>query len=154
MTSLRIFCWVPDPSDFSTIELIEAEAFAEASWGAAGVRSALLDERNCTLVAGCLEGRIDGFSIWRSLGDEAELLTIGVEPSCRRCGVAGAILSEIEKASESEGCQAIFLEVNGDNAAAIALYERHDFQAVGARARYYRNGGDAIIMRKDLSPRR
>jgi ribosomal-protein-alanine N-acetyltransferase len=47
----------------------------------------------------------------------------------------------------------MFLEVASGNQAARALYERAGFIRVGRRARYYPNGGDALVLRADLKGR-
>ena len=48
----------------------------------------------------------------------------------------------------------MFLEVDSENVAAIALYTRFAFSKVGARAGYYRRPdgkpATALIMRRDL----
>ncbi|MBY0423534.1 MAG: GNAT family N-acetyltransferase, partial [Parvularculaceae bacterium] len=91
-----------------------------------------------------------GFALWRSLGDEAEILSIAVAPEHRRRGMAAALLDEVAISATSEGMRAIFLEVAANNAPARGLYERAGFYRVGLRRKYYRNGADALVLRKDL----
>jgi ribosomal-protein-alanine N-acetyltransferase len=54
----------------------------------------------------------------------------------------------------SESVSICHLEVRRSNSAAIALYQRTNFQIVGERANYYRGKDgreDAILMRRESS---
>jgi ribosomal-protein-alanine N-acetyltransferase len=57
--------------------------------------------------------------------------------------------------AELSGARAIFLEVDPDNAPAVALYRRFGFRDVGRREGYYRRSegqsAAAIVMRRDLA---
>jgi len=44
-----------------------------------------------------------------------------------------------------------FLEVRADNLGALALYRALAWEGVGRRRRYYRDGVDAVVLRKALS---
>jgi ribosomal-protein-alanine N-acetyltransferase len=45
----------------------------------------------------------------------------------------------------------MFLEVSERNAAARALYAAAGFAEVGRRRRYYADGADALVLRRDLT---
>ncbi len=98
-----------------------------------------------------------GFILFRHAADEAEIITLGVAPSQRRKGVAGALLSGAVAALETDNIKWLFLEVAEDNAAALGFYRSHGFVEVGRRAGYYANanGGrrDAIVMRRPIRTR-
>ncbi len=49
-----------------------------------------------------------------------------------------------------EGVETITLEVRTHNKAAIAFYEKHDFEAVMIKPHYYDNGDDALYMIRRL----
>ena len=49
------------------------------------------------------------------------------------------------------GAGAMFLEVAAGNAPALALYAREGFAEVGRRRRYYSDGTDALVLRRDLT---
>ncbi len=75
--------------------------------------------------AGVLQLRFR-FSVWRAAPD-AWLEDLFVRADARREGVGEALLTlAIERATE-RGAKRIELDTNEDNAAAIALYERHGF---------------------------
>ena len=138
-------------SDWDRIVLIEALAFERASWGPRSVRDGLSAALVSAFVVCRTAGDMpDGFALWRSLGDEAEILSIAVAPDRRRRGMGKALLDEVMISAASEGLRALFLEVDAGNAPARALYFGAGFQKVGLRKKYYRNGADALVLRKDL----
>jgi ribosomal-protein-alanine N-acetyltransferase len=49
------------------------------------------------------------------------------------------------------GAVAMFLEVAEGNAAARALYGAAGFAEAGRRRRYYADGGDALVLRRELA---
>lgn len=111
-----------------------------------------------TLAAAALDptnGELRGFVLARLAADEAEILTIAVHPNLRGKGVGRALLAENIRQAASAGARVMFLEVDEENASAIALYRRLGFAKVGERAGYYRRDDGrraaAIIMRKHLS---
>ena len=91
----------------------------------------------------------NGFIVYRVVCDEAEIITIGVNPDARRTGIANAMLGIVFGDLKKRGVKHIFLEVAVDNKPAIALYEQNGFVRVGVRPKYY-DGVDAIMMKKDL----
>ena len=91
-----------------------------------------------------------GFALVRMSGDECEILSIGVVPDARRCGVGRALLGSVVGHAASRGATSMVLEVAEDNAPAIGLYRSLGFAPVGRRQRYYRRGDnqvDALIFR-------
>ena len=109
-------------------------------------------------VAGFLltEGTTDiGMAICRVVADEAELLTVAVDPAHRRRGAAGLLLGAVVGRVRVNGARRLFLEVGADNPGARTLYESLGFRTAGRRAGYYERAGlpavDAIVMRLNLS---
>ena len=91
----------------------------------------------------------NGFIVYRVVCDEAEIITIGVNPDARRTGIANAMLGIVFGDLKKRGVKHIFLEVAVDNKPAIALYEQNGFVRVGVRPKYY-DGIDAIMMVKNI----
>lgn len=79
-----------------------------------------------------------GFGILRVVADEAELLTLAVSPDQQRRGIARALLHKLSQAAAAQGATTLFLEVNAQNAPAIALYRSEGFIQSGERTGYYR----------------
>ncbi len=112
-----------------------------------------------TLSAAALDpgarGSLRGFAIARRAADEAEILTIAVDSAWRGRGVGRALMREILRQAANARARAMFLEVDEDNASALALYRRLGFVKVGERRGYYRRADGsralAVVMRKTLS---
>ena len=91
----------------------------------------------------------NGFMVWRVVTDEAEIITIGVNPEQRKSGIAEAMLVIAETEIKKSGANKIFLEVAENNTPARKLYEKHKYKQIGTRPKYY-NGIDAILMEKKV----
>jgi ribosomal-protein-alanine N-acetyltransferase len=94
-----------------------------------------------------------GLLIARRAADEAELLTFGVTPACRRSGLGRALLTRAIKDLADSGAASLYLEVDESNTAAIALYRSLGAVPVGRRPGYYESGADAAIFSLALSDR-
>lgn len=101
-----------------------------------------------------VQGRLRGFALSRILLDEAELLTLIVDPALRKAGIGRDILQAHLSQVALAGAGCLFLEVDENNAAALALYARFDFMIIGRREAYYRQHNrpatTALTMRRDL----
>ena len=91
----------------------------------------------------------------RTMADDAEVLTLAVDPRVQRAGLAASLLEACCLESRLRGACSIFLEVAVDNDPAIALYRKAGFAQVGLRRGYYGRGAqgrtDALVMRRQLS---
>ncbi len=84
---------------------------------------------------------------YRIVGDEAELLRIGVLPEARKRGQGSALLRAMLEDLEKEKVRRCFLEVRCSNHAAISLYRKFGFQESGRRKAYYNKPvEDALLM--------
>lgn len=96
----------------------------------------------------------EGFILIRSVADEAEILTLAVDPAARRRGVGARLVREGAAEAAARGATRLFLEVADDNPAALALYARAGFTEAGRRRGYYARpeGGrqDALILALNL----
>ena len=103
---------------------------AETSFGHAGVETR--QPRNLL-----------GFILSRRAADEAEVLTIVVDPAYRRQGLGASLLDANVALLARYGVKALFLEVGENNVAARKLYAKLGFTEVGRRQGYYRTPGGA-----------
>jgi ribosomal protein S18 acetylase RimI-like enzyme len=91
-----------------------------------------------------------GFVLARDLGDDVEILSLGVLPGGRRRGAGRALLDAIIAEAGRRRRGSVVLEVAAANAAARRLYAGAGFVQVGRRPHYYRDtreSGDALILR-------
>ena len=95
-----------------------------------------------------------GFIISRRVIDEAEVLTIAVDPDYRKLGVGTALLEAHLSDLAMVRVRRLFLEVEEGNAAARKLYAKFGFSEAGRREGYYRLAGGgratALVLRKDV----
>jgi ribosomal protein S18 acetylase RimI-like enzyme len=99
--------------------------------------------------------RLAGFVIveWTHMlrGIVAYIQTIEVDPAFRRRGIARELLCRAEESAREARATYIWLHVDENNAAAIALYQSCGYQRHGHHERYYENGHNAEIYAKPLS---
>ena len=121
---------------------LHAKCFPDKPWSASDF--AELKKAGCEILASD-----NGFIVWRTVADEAEIISIGVTPDARRSGIAGAMILLMEQELKKSGVVNVFLEVSEVNVPAKNLYKKYGFKPTGKRPKYY-DGVDAIIMSKGL----
>jgi len=127
---------------FDELSNLHKKCFPNKPWSADDFRD--LKKSGCEIIMSQ-----NGFIVYRTVADEAEIITIGVDPETRRNGIASAMIRIIEKDVKNQGVKKIFLEVASNNIPAQKLYENSGYTKVGLRPKYY-DGVDAILMAKDL----
>ena len=142
------------PVDAPAVSLLHRVSFAHG-WGEQEILDLLANSAGFGEIAATANRRkFGGFILSRLAADEAEILTLAVAPSYRRLGLGRSLLQRNMQRAKSAGAAAMFLEVDKDNAAAIALYNRFGFKVVGERKGYYRRAdgkpATAQVMRAPL----
>ncbi len=127
---------------FTELANLHQKCFPNKPWSADDFRD--LKNSGCEIIMS-----ENGFIVYRIAVDEAEIITIGVNPDFRHQGIASAMVGIIEKTLKNQGVKKIFLEVASNNTPARKLYENSGFIQVGLRPKYY-DGMDAILMSKDI----
>ncbi|MBV9527665.1 GNAT family N-acetyltransferase [Sphingomonas sp.] len=77
-----------------------------------------------------------GFSLSRSIVDDAELLLIAVAPAQQRRGVGRLLLEDFIEQARTSGISTAHLEVRDGNGA-MSMYRDAGFAPVGRRRKYY-----------------
>ena len=134
--------------DLDAIAALEKECFSDP-WTRRMLADSFLSEH----FHGILleeDGNIVGYGGIGIAADEAEIELVAVNEMYRRCGRGKQIVSDLVAYAKERGVKRIFLEVRVSNAAAQLLYLRCGFAGLYARSRYYPDGEDAIVMKKEL----
>jgi ribosomal-protein-alanine N-acetyltransferase len=125
-------------SDLGKLALLHAACFPDDAWDSAALATILAMPGTEGHIACFGAAEICGLLITQSLGEDAEILTLGVAPARRRRGIAQALLTDFFARARDAGATRVVLEVAADNAAALALYQSLDFVRQGTRQNYYR----------------
>ncbi len=141
------------PRDAARLAQLHGASFAHG-WGE-GEFETMIGERNTLVQRLRLGRRTIGFAVSRIGADEAEILSIALDPAQRGRGLSRTLLMTHLGHLAGRGVRTIFLEVEENNQPARRLYDGSGFKVVGRRERYYKqpNGEqlNALLMRRDLS---
>ena len=91
------------------------------------------------------DGRVAGYLLAVRAADQAEVLSVAVDPDWRQRGLGRALLEACLRSLGAEGVRRLTLEVRSGNSAARALYAGCGLAPVGRRPRYYGDGEDAVL---------
>jgi ribosomal-protein-alanine N-acetyltransferase len=160
-----IFPWRSKPSP-SALRPLRSQAAADCArihaagfaypWGATELENMISDPNAIgTAAVDPVTAKLRGFALSRLAADEAEILTIAVDPALRKTGVGRDLLRAHLAQVAAAGVAWLFLEVDENNGPALALYARFGFVKVGERQGYYKRPDGkpaaALVMRRDLT---
>ena len=94
-----------------------------------------------------------GYLIARRIGKELEILSLGVDKSNRRVGLAKKMLSKLLNMEKKNKPKRILLEVSVENKIAIKFYKSSGFNICNLRKHYYSDRNkriSAYTMAKDI----
>lgn len=146
-----------DSSELDDVMTVMIEAF-HPQYGEAWTRSQCagilpMTGVSLTIARDSDGGRTLGFSLVRTVADEAELLLLAVKPRFQRQGVARRLLEQFIHRAQADGAVRVHLEVRDGNPA-VKMYRAAGFETAGRRLNYYRgNDGsrfDALTLARDL----
>lgn len=141
------------PEDFDGLWHIDQECFpAGISYSRQELKFYIRRQGSFTIAAEDTKAdRIVGFIVGQE-GPTGHIITIDVIAPARRSGVGSMLLKKAEERLGAAGSHAVDLETAVDNAAALSFYKRHGYHVIRTWPRYYSNGVDALVLRKNLPP--
>jgi ribosomal-protein-alanine N-acetyltransferase len=93
---------------------------------------------------------VAGFIVAEAVRDSGHIITIDVIAAARRAGVGSLLLCTAEERLRAVHCRTVELETAVDNVSALSFYKRHAYNLIDTFPRYYSNGVDALILKKNL----
>ena len=81
---------------------------------------------------------------------EYEIECVLVHPLYRKKGLARNLVEKSIDLAKQQGIESILLEVRKSNFSAIKLYESVGFTRISERKKYYADGEDAIVYKKEI----
>jgi [ribosomal protein S18]-alanine N-acetyltransferase len=139
------------PDDFEPLWRMDQECFPPGiSYSRPELKSYIRHRGSFTLVAEeSASGEVHGFIVAHN-GPTGHVVTIDVMPPARRSGVGSLLLHAAEERLQASGSRAVGLETAVDNTAALSFYKRNGYSVIRTWPRYYSNGVDALVLRKEL----
>jgi ribosomal-protein-alanine N-acetyltransferase len=126
-----------------------AGALPEA-WSAAALASLLATGRGSLWLAAA-DGVPSGALVGERGPDEYHVHALAVAAGARRRGAGAALLAAALAEARAAGLARVHLELRASNLAALALYRRFGFAALGRRPGYYGGGEDALLLSLELA---
>ncbi|WP_182524492.1 ribosomal protein S18-alanine N-acetyltransferase [Nocardioides dongkuii] len=138
-------------ADVEDVAALEAENLGVDAWSPGLVEAGIAgDLPTVHYLVAEVDGVVVGHAVVSAVADIAELQRIAVTPAHRRSGLATALLDEGCRLARQEGADRLLLEVREDNLGALRFYAALGFVEVDRRARYYRDGTTAVVLRRAL----
>lgn len=88
--------------------------------------------------------------VWYGYENDCHILSFGMRERYRRQGLGSILINHIIETARIRNLTFISLEVKTDNLSAIQLYKKFNFEELGYRKKYYKDGSDALIMMLEL----
>ncbi len=136
--------------DLEQVMAIEQEAFPDPWHISYFKRSLHPRQKHTHLYVARKDNEVIGYIVIYINCGEAHIMNIAVASEYRRRGVAKYLLTSTLEIIQKDDVEEIFLEVAVKNTPAHQLYKQFEFEVYGTRKRYYADGGDAYVMRKEV----
>ena len=136
-------------ADLDALLPYEDELFGTESWSRQSYQDELADTELRHYLVAERDGQVVGSAGLLSIGETAQILTVGVLPTARRQGIGEQLVQALVAEAGRRRAAEVLLEVRMDNAAARQLYAKLGFEVIGTRRGYYEQGRvDAVVMRR------
>jgi ribosomal-protein-alanine N-acetyltransferase len=139
-------------TDFETLLSIDQSSFPPGIAYDSEELSYYMDRKNAYTLVAETDGAIVGFLVMEIIAarSSATLITLDILEKHRRQGYASTLLAASEEILHRSGVERYILQVDENNAGAIAFYRNHGFETVRTIPHYYSNGNNAFLMVKPV----
>lgn len=135
--------------DLEEIGNLEKEIFSDA-WSVSSLTETW-EQKTAVILTARKDGELVGYLVVYLVEGEGEIARIAVRKDCRRQGVAGHMILELENICEEQKVYKLMLEVRESNQDAISFYKDKGFTEDGLRKSYYSDPAeDAVLMSRGL----
>src|SRR5574344_439712 len=136
-----------EKSDVDEVENLEALSYGEHHWSKESFYNELSNNLAHYYCAFDENEKLVGYTGCWNIFEEAHVTTLSVHPDYRKKGVAQSLIFRTIDDCYKNKIKYVTLEVRDSNIAAISLYEKNGFKAIGTRKNYYQdNNENALIM--------
>ncbi len=138
-------------SDAGTLVALEQKCFSADRISLRSFKRFITEKRSDLLLVE-RAGQVVGYFllIYRRGTSLARLYSLAVDPDCRKQGIAEFLMQNAEQTAVTRRCVLLRLEVRYDNAAAIRLYQKLNYQEFAVKHDFYEDHSDAICMQKQI----
>ena len=130
-------------NEIDVIVNMEKECFGDRAWNRDMMESDF-DKSSNYIICYTNDDEPIGYLAFLDLGNECEILRIGVRKQFRKQGNARALLDFMFDYCIDNKKERIFLGVSSLNSMAISLYKKAGFNLINTRKNYYAQGEDAL----------
>lgn len=129
--------------DCPLLEQIEKACFKDP-WNVGMLESEVVSDMTTYNLFLC-DDTVVGYYSYLHIFDEAHIMNVAILPEYQGLGYGNAMMKSLLDLTAEQGLPNVTLEVRKSNVKAINLYEKHGFNLVGVRPKYYMDGEDALI---------
>ena len=97
-----------------------------------------------------IENLLIGICVLQVVIDEAQIHYFVIKQEFRKKGFGSYFMKFLINKCQRLNIDKLLLEVSRDNVIAESFYNRFDFNTVGIRRNYYKDGSDALLKEKKL----
>ncbi len=132
-------------ADLDEVMKTELRAFADP-WSRKSYLTEILENDYSNPVVMEYKTEIVGHAVVWEIYEEFHIATLAVSPEFQGQGLGNFLFERL--LGMAHNAEFALLEVRKSNIAAISMYEKFGFVSIGFRRQYYRNGEDAMVMKK------
>ena len=136
--------------DLEQVMAIEKEAFLDPWHISFFKRELRKSKKHVQLYVARLNNEVIGYIVYYIFSGEGHIMNIAVAAKYRRQGVAKYLIASALENVQKHAADEVFLEVAVSNTPALQLYRHFGFEVFGIRKKYYSNGDNAYVLRKEI----